>query len=191
MNKKKQDEDIYVTGDETPKKVNTSKTKWIIGGITGIAIIAGLLFFLNSNEKNTAAESNIAISSESINNAETVAPVEEQNEEINTTTEVEVINFEFNSDEVNAQDTLKEFIKKIENIKGKLVIVGHTDNIGNDTYNQILSERRAKNTANTLTELGLKDVLVEIIGMGSKAPLENNDDLNKNRRVELKFEKTN
>lgn len=190
MNNKRQDEDIYVTGDETPKKVNTSKNKWIIGGITGIAIIAGLLFFLNNNEKSTVSENNIAISNESNNNAEVVAPVEEQSEEINAT-EVEIINFEFNSDKVNAQDNLKEFIKKIENIKGKLIIVGHTDNIGNDTYNQTLSERRAKNTANALTELGLKDVLVEIIGMGSKAPLENNDDLNKNRRVELKFEKTN
>ena len=176
MNNKRQDEDIYVTGDETPKKVNTSKNKWIIGGITGIAIIAGLLFFLNNNEKNTVSENNIAISSESNNNAEVVAPIEEQSEEINAT-EVEIINFEFNSDKVNAQDNLKEFIKKIENIKGKLIIVGHTDNIGNDTYNQTLSERRAKNTANALTELGLKDVLVEIIGMGSKAPLENNDDL--------------
>ncbi len=72
----------------------------------------------------------------------------------------------------------------------KVEISGHTDNTGNDEYNQELSEKRAKAVCDYLISIGVPTDLMIIIGYGSKKPVSDNDTEEgqaKNRRVELKF----
>lgn len=67
--------------------------------------------------------------------------------------------------------------KLIESTKGssfdKMVITGYTDPIGNKTYNDDLSRRRAQAVANYLAQNGLQVPDVQVVGAGSTNPVVN------------------
>ena len=70
----------------------------------------------------------------------------------------------------------------------KLKIVGHTDNIGSDTANQKLSEKRAIAVSNYLVSKGIDVTRISTEGKGETMPIASNDTLegrDKNRRVEF------
>lgn len=70
----------------------------------------------------------------------------------------------------------------------KLEIHGHTDNLGNDHYNQMLSEKRAKTIANYFIKAGITANRITYYGHGANKPLASNDSDSgraKNRRVEF------
>lgn len=67
-------------------------------------------------------------------------------------------------------------------------IQGHTDDTGTDTYNQGLSERRAKSVADYLKSKGISSGRLTIKGFGESAPKYANDSEDgraNNRRVEF------
>lgn len=69
-----------------------------------------------------------------------------------------------------------------------LLIVGHTDARGEEAYNQALSERRARATADYLATQGVTRTRLRTLGRGELEPVaENSTDtgLQKNRRVEV------
>ena len=69
-----------------------------------------------------------------------------------------------------------------------LLIVGHTDATGTDTYNQGLSERRAKAAANYLVGEGVSPGRLRSVGRGETEPIASNDTESgqaRNRRVEV------
>jgi outer membrane protein OmpA-like peptidoglycan-associated protein len=68
------------------------------------------------------------------------------------------------------------------------VIEGHTDNVGEDIYNQSLSEKRAHEIENYLVGKGIKDVRIKTKGYGERQPIASNDLENgrqMNRRIEI------
>lgn len=72
--------------------------------------------------------------------------------------------------------------------KQHIRIVGHTDNIGSDRSNQILSEGRCKEVRQAMIDRGIKPERIEIDGRGERDPIvPNNSDENRqmNRRVEI------
>lgn len=69
-----------------------------------------------------------------------------------------------------------------------ILIEGHTDNTGEDTYNQKLSENRADAVENYLVVQGINNGRVTTKGYGEKQPLDSNETetgKQKNRRVEV------
>jgi len=67
-------------------------------------------------------------------------------------------------------------------------VVGHTDSVGSDAYNQGLSERRARSVADFLIAQGVPAAKVSIEGRGETQPVaDNGNDAGRaqNRRVEL------
>ncbi len=69
-----------------------------------------------------------------------------------------------------------------------IIIEGHTDNSGEDAYNQKLSEKRAVSVKNYLVEQGVAGKRISTKGYGEEQPLNTNatDDERKiNRRVEV------
>ncbi|MCX7862861.1 MAG: OmpA family protein [Bacteroidales bacterium] len=71
-------------------------------------------------------------------------------------------------------DNFLEFLNENPNIK--IEIHGHTDNIGDDNANQILSEKRARAVADYLILQGLdKNRIVATRGYGEKRPVASND----------------
>ena len=77
-----------------------------------------------------------------------------------------------------------------ENKIRKIEISGHTDSIGDDDYNQALSQRRANAVFTFFTSKGIIDSRLVSIGHGETSPVAPNDtagNRQKNRRVEFKI----
>jgi outer membrane protein OmpA-like peptidoglycan-associated protein len=69
-----------------------------------------------------------------------------------------------------------------------LLVVGHTDNVGSDAFNQTLSEKRASAVSNYLASLGISYNRLRIEGKGELQPVSSNDTeegRTQNRRVEI------
>jgi len=91
----------------------------------------------------------------------------------------------------SAYATLDKAVKFLQdNPNAKMIVEGHTDNIGNPEFNKTLSINRAKTVANYLIDMGVPAERVEAIGYGESRPLASNDDEREgrelNRRVMLK-----
>jgi len=71
-----------------------------------------------------------------------------------------------------------------------LIVAGHTDNTGNDNYNQRLSEQRAYAVKDYLVTYGVKGPRLTARGLGESQPVssnENPDGRQQNRRVEIQI----
>jgi outer membrane protein OmpA-like peptidoglycan-associated protein len=78
-----------------------------------------------------------------------------------------------------------------EDSSRKVLIEGHTDNVGSDEYNQGLSERRAQSVQAALFERGVEASQISTVGKGETTPVASNEDAagrQQNRRVELVFQ---
>ena len=67
-------------------------------------------------------------------------------------------------------------------------IIGHTDDVGDDDYNQDLSEQRAQSVFEYLVDTGLDATKIIVKGMGEKMPIASNqteEGRAENRRVEI------
>lgn len=102
------------------------------------------------------------------------------------------IYFDFDKSEVKPESdpTLKEISKLLsENPKLKLYIVGHTDNVGDFSYNMKLSQSRAEAVVKVLvSKYNVDKNRLTPAGVGPLAPVTANDTEEgkaKNRRVEL------
>lgn len=87
---------------------------------------------------------------------------------------------------INNLQKLTEIINRDDNTI--LLIVGHTDSVGDEMYNLGLSERRARSAANYMIEQGLDPSRVQIEGRGEYEPIADNDTeagRQENRRVEV------
>ncbi|MCF0216524.1 MAG: OmpA family protein [Fibrobacteraceae bacterium] len=94
----------------------------------------------------------------------------------------------------NAKKVLKGIAKKLTSDEAykdlKLVIQGHTDNVGKAAKNQKLSEDRAKSVMNELVKAGVSKDRIKAVGCGSDAPVADNktaDGREENRRIEMHF----
>lgn len=79
-------------------------------------------------------------------------------------------------------EVLKEFDKTI------IVASGHTDSTGSDSYNQLLSEKRARAVNDYFLNRGILPARLESVGFGESQPIASNESpqgREQNRRVEL------
>ncbi len=87
-------------------------------------------------------------------------------------------------------DALTNFLK--ENKGMEIELSGHTDNVGSDSYNQRLSESRAKAVVNYLVEHGIDVERLKFTGYGEAQPIASNETeegKGKNRRTEFQVTK--
>lgn len=107
------------------------------------------------------------------------------------------IGFEFNKHEISEQynaflTQLGELVSSTEGIV--LNINGHTDSVGNDTYNFNLSRKRALSIANFLVSQGVARSRMKCNGFGSTRPIASDSTESgraKNRRVEFHISQSN
>lgn len=101
------------------------------------------------------------------------------------------ISFDFDSAAIKG--AFRESLGKLSNVISKydqtiVHIVGHTDSVGNDDYNQRLSERRAESVAEFLMSNGVVASRLHTEGRGEREPRATNDTeagRQLNRRVEI------
>lgn len=104
------------------------------------------------------------------------------------------INYNFASAALSASDLrqLEPFVRVLkEKPRSFLRVVGHTDDVGDDTYNQKLSVRRAEAVAEVLTtKTQLSRADMEVVGRGAGTPVATNQTeqgRSANRRSEIKL----
>jgi OOP family OmpA-OmpF porin len=71
-----------------------------------------------------------------------------------------------------------------------VVIVGHTDGIGTDAYNDRLSLKRAEAVRAYFVSKHMDQKLIKVEGKGKRAPTDSNETIEgraKNRRVEIEI----
>lgn len=130
-----------------------------------------------------------------------IDPMREEETDGDTTTVTIATDILFEFDEAEpeeqAQGALRDLSGDIDGISGTVEIVGHTDGIGDDSYNQELSEQRAEAVQELLeTELGASAPEFETEGRGSNDPVaeettsdgeDNPTGRARNRRVEVSY----
>lgn len=118
------------------------------------------------------------------------AEVERVGEGIKVTFDSGIL-FDFDSSALRneAQQNLREFSESMEDFEDtNILIVGHTDARGSESYNQDLSERRAQSATEYLTQQGIASGRVTSVGKGESEPVASNetaDGRQQNRRVEV------
>jgi outer membrane protein OmpA-like peptidoglycan-associated protein len=99
--------------------------------------------------------------------------------------------YDFDSDVVKptARDNLRALASSLSKYKDSdLLILGHTDSVGTDTYNKSLSVRRADAAAEYLVAQGVDRSRIATGGLGEEEPVATNADAagrQRNRRVEV------
>jgi outer membrane protein OmpA-like peptidoglycan-associated protein len=113
--------------------------------------------------------------------------------EMNAKLVLKDINFESNSSKLSdvSFTELERVIKLLrENPTLKVEIAAHTDDVGSDTYNQVLSQKRAQSVVEFLKQNSIAEQRFVAMGYGEKAfkvPNTNDENRMVNRRVELKI----
>ena len=99
--------------------------------------------------------------------------------------------FGFDQSDIQAaqKPALEALSKQLQQYNlNKIKVVGHTDNIGDPSYNQTLSEKRASTVSQIFIETGFKTQNIQSMGRGASQPLvENSSEENRalNRRVNI------
>jgi outer membrane protein OmpA-like peptidoglycan-associated protein len=102
------------------------------------------------------------------------------------------ITFDFDRAEVKPQcsGTVQTVARNLADFSSTTVdVVGHTDSIGTDAYNQGLSQRRADAVSRALIANGVHPVRIVAVGRGESQPVASNATPSgqaQNRRVELR-----
>ncbi|HUR94770.1 MAG TPA: OmpA family protein [Gemmatimonadales bacterium] len=118
------------------------------------------------------------------------ATVERVGEGIQVTFESGLL-YDFDSDAVKAtaRRNLAALASSLEKYpKSDLLILGHTDSVGTDSYNKALSVRRADAAAEYLVSQGVSRSRIATGGLGEEEPVASNSDQGgrgRNRRVEV------
>ena len=140
----------------------------------------------------SVSQNNQTINIDDTNESEIIT---KNNIELNKKVAFQNINFEFNS--FNLSEIAKKEITIIydylsANNNTKVAILGHTDALGNDSYNKILSEKRAKSVVTYLIKSGIDKNRIQSFGFGNSQPLSTNktdEGRQINRRVEFEIQR--
>jgi OOP family OmpA-OmpF porin len=104
------------------------------------------------------------------------------------------VNFAFDSSVISSESrpVLDEAVQQLAAYPEVLLsVIGHTDSLGNEEYNQALSVRRAEAVFRYLVNRGIAPERVTVEGMGEANPVATNDTEEgraQNRRVELRVQ---
>ena len=124
--------------------------------------------------------------------AEAPAPAPAAKPVSETTTLSAAALFDFDKDTIKADarpqlDAIADRVRGLESVES-VSIVGHTDSVGSDAYNEDLSMRRANAVKNYLLDKGVDASVMNTSGMGESQPVADNGSREgraQNRRVEI------
>jgi outer membrane protein OmpA-like peptidoglycan-associated protein len=103
------------------------------------------------------------------------------------------INFQMDSDKLtpDSRETLDSAVQTLLSQRNLQVeVAGHTDNVGSEAYNMLLSQQRAESVRAYLVEKGVEEKRLTAVGYGELEPVTGNDtedQRDQNRRVEFRI----
>ena len=90
-----------------------------------------------------------------------------------------------------SRESLQDVTEKIKSFPAaQVTVIGHTDRVGSDSENDLLSIKRASVVRDMLIDIGIPTEAIEVVGRGEREPLVRTADgvsEEKNRRVEIKL----
>jgi type IX secretion system PorP/SprF family membrane protein len=103
--------------------------------------------------------------------------------------------FKFRFNDANLSEDAHQYLDDLANMLKqnshlKVDVIGHTDDVGTDEANKIISERRARGVIDYLISKGIKSDRLKLTAKGKSEPIFPNDteeNRAKNRRVEFKI----
>lgn len=180
---------IFCRGcDETNKIVETPKA--VVENVTETAKSTG------ENVKDAAGKTIESVGSIAEGTGKLVDKTTEKLEEAiagGDSFVLEGLKFAYNSNNLtpDSQLKLKEVVGVLKNHKEiKIEIQGHTDNVGSDSFNRNLSQKRANSIKSFLIKNGIQNWRLKAVGYGERNPIASNDTeegRSKNRRIEFKI----
>jgi outer membrane protein OmpA-like peptidoglycan-associated protein len=161
----------------------------VIGAVAGAAAGGGIGYLMDRQE----AELREQLASERTDHA---IELERVRDDLLKLTMASEISFDFGSAAI--KPTFKPTMYKLAEVlrkydRNEITIIGHTDSTGSDSYNQVLSERRAVAVRDELTSLGVPPSRLRAIGRGEFEPrADNGNEAGRqlNRRVEIMVQTT-
>jgi outer membrane protein OmpA-like peptidoglycan-associated protein len=161
----------------------------VIGAVAGAAAGGGIGYLMDRQE----AELREQLASERTDHA---IELERVRDDLLKLTMANEISFDFGSAAI--KPTFKPTMYKLAEVlrkydRNEITIIGHTDSTGSDSYNQVLSERRAVAVRDELTSLGVPPSRLRAIGRGEFEPrADNGNEAGRqlNRRVEIMVQTT-
>lgn len=155
----------------------------LVGAVAGAAVGAGIGAYMDRQEE----EFRVALAEEQ---RRSEIEIERVREDLLKLTFDSEVTFDFDSALVKSsfQPSLDKVSAVISKYESRAEVVGHTDSIGSEAYNQTLSERRAMAVKIYLLEHGVEMKHLSSYGKGESEPRESN--INEagrqmNRRVEI------
>ena len=149
----------------------------VIGGVVGTATGAIVGAMMDKQERE-------------LRQIEGIDVARTDEDELKVTMRNEIL-FDFNSSSLRSasRDELRE-MADVFNRYGDttIVVAGHTDSVGSESYNQRLSNRRASTVSNYLENLGVRGSRLDAVGHGESRPKASNSSSGgrqQNRRVEI------
>lgn len=172
----------YLNGYVPPVPDEKKSKTWLWLLIAAAIVILAILFMRSCNNEPQVIEK---VVTETVLVHDTVTVYLEQIEEIEKN--FNAAQFEAGKADLNddAKFVLYDLVKVLEKQPQiRLKIVGHTSEEGDATFNQILSENRAKAVVDFLVSRGISADRLDYVGKGSSEPL---DPKNRevNRRTEI------
>lgn len=150
----------------------------------------------SANNENQDVIASNSISNQAMSAApQEITPVADssQNQQVQARINIQIL-FATNSDQISADglERMTQLIEAIEQLSldktSTIRVVGHTDSRGSEQLNLDLSRRRARTVVDHLSESGVVDANLEVVGMGEsqlRYPGNSADHHRRNRRVEL------
>lgn len=151
----------------------------IIGTVAGTAIGAGIGAYMDKQERE-------------LRQIEGVEVYRTAEDELNVVVRNEVL-FDYDSSALRSasRSSLEEMADVFRSYPDTTIVVeGHTDSVGSDSYNYGLSQRRANSVAGYLEALGVESYRLDRIALGESQPRASNETAEGrqlNRRVELQI----
>lgn len=151
----------------------------IIGTVAGTAIGAGIGAYMDKQERE-------------LRQIEGVEVYRTAEDELNVVVRNEVL-FDYDSSALRAasRSSLEEMADVFRSYPDTTIVVeGHTDSVGSDSYNYGLSQRRASSVAGYLEALGVESYRLDRVALGESQPRASNETAEGrqlNRRVELQI----
>jgi len=170
-----------ILGHQIDDDHNSSK---VVGAVAG-AIVGGAVGGYMDKQQREFEE---ALADEEAQNAIEIERLKDDTLKLSLNSEV---SFDFGKDDVKTAfyptlDKLSDVINKYN--RTVVHVVGHTDNVGSDGFNQQLSERRAQSVADYMVDRSVQVSRLLTEGRGEYEPRENNaSEAGRalNRRVEI------
>jgi outer membrane protein OmpA-like peptidoglycan-associated protein len=155
----------------------SAKRGAVVGGVVGAATGAIVGAMMDKQERE-------------LRQIEGIDVTRTDDDELRVTVRNEIL-FDFNSAGLrsSSRDELRE-MADVFNRYGDttIVVAGHTDSVGSESYNQRLSERRANAVTGYLEDLGVRGSRIDAVGYGetrAKASNSSTSGRQQNRRVEI------